>query len=215
MARNKYILLAAIFGATVLADQGSKYLAVAHLTRDFAEHSVQGAGQELSHFFGDRNLDGDPRTATDLRTPPVAVLNDFWHFKYVENPGAAWGLLGSLPENLRLPFFHLVSIAAVIFILTFYRRTKLDQRYTQVALALVLGGAVGNYLDRVVRGYVIDFIDWHWYQDPRMHWPTFNVADAAICIGVGMLLLEGVVIKKRAPQPDALGMLEPKTDRPS
>jgi len=114
-----------------------------------------------------------------------------------------------------LPFFHLVSIAAVIFILTFYRRTKLDQRYTQVALALVLGGAVGNYLDRVVRGYVIDFIDWHWYQDPRMHWPTFNVADAAICIGVGMLLLEGVVIKKRAPQPDALGMLEPKTDRPS
>ncbi|MBS2032890.1 MAG: signal peptidase II [Deltaproteobacteria bacterium] len=215
MARNKYILLAALFGASVLADQGSKYLAVAHLTRDFAEHGVQGVGQQLAHFYGDRNLDGDPRTEPDLRTPPVAVLNDFWHFKYVENPGAAWGLLGSLPENLRLPFFHLVSIAAVTFILVFYRRTKPEQRYVQVALAFVLGGAVGNYLDRVIRGYVIDFVDWHWYQDPRMHWPTFNVADAFICVGVGMLLLEGVVTK-RAPKAEVLGALgELKTDRPS
>jgi signal peptidase II len=215
MAKNKYILLAAIFLGSVAADQATKYLAVAHLTRAFEVDHAETFGARLSHFFADRNLDGDPATEPDLRTPPVAVLPNFWHFRYVENPGAAWGLMGQLPTSLRLPFFHLVSVAAVGFILYFYRRSKPEQRYMQVALALVLGGAVGNYLDRVIRNYVIDFIDWHWYQAPTMHWPTFNVADAAICVGVGMLLLEGVVTQKTPEAPALAPLGEPKADRPS
>lgn len=214
MAKRKYILLGALFLASVSADQATKYLAVAHLTRTFQVDGAQTLGARVAHFFGDRNLDGDPPTSPDLRTPPVPVLQNFWHFRYVENPGAAWGLMGQLPANLRLPFFHVVSLAAVGFILFFYRRVKPEQRYVQVALALVLGGAVGNYLDRVIRNYVIDFIDWHWYQAPDMHWPTFNVADAAICVGVGMLLLEGMVAKK-ASEPPALTLGEPKAERPS
>lgn len=206
MAKKKYILLAALFAASVAADQASKYLAVAHLTWTFEVNHAETAGARLAHFYADRNLDGDPPTDPDLRTAPVPVLENFWHFKYVENPGAAWGLLGGFPESLRLPFFHVVSLTAVVFILYFYRRTREDQRYLQVALALVLGGAVGNYLDRLIRNYVIDFVDWHWYQAPNLHWPTFNVADAAICVGVAMLLLENVLVKKSAEAPAA----EPK-----
>jgi signal peptidase II len=202
---NKYLLLALIFVGVVLADQGSKYLAVAHLTRTFERSGATDLGSKLSHFLSDRNLDGDPYSPSepDVRTPPVAVLENFWHFKYVENPGAAWGLLGRVDPSMRVPFFHVVSLAAIGFILYFYRRLEQQQRYLQVALALVLGGAVGNYLDRIVRNYVIDFIDWHWYQAPTMHWPTFNVADSAICVGVGMMLLESWFVKKPAESPPA------------
>jgi signal peptidase II len=196
---NKYLLLALIFGGVVLTDQASKYLAVGHLTRAFARDLDTTFGDRLHSFFHDRNLDGDPPTDPDLRTDPAVVLEDFWQFKYVENPGAAWGLLGRVDPKLRLPFFHLVSLAAIAFILYFYRRLKEEQRYLQVALAVVLGGAVGNYLDRMIRNYVIDFIDWHWFQAPNLHWPTFNIADSAICIGVGMMLAENAFASRNQP----------------
>ena len=63
------------------------------------------------------------------------------------------------------------------------------------------GGALGNFLDRLVRGYVIDFIDWHWRNQPGMRWPTFNVADAAICVGVALMLLDSLRCAGRAVPP--------------
>ncbi len=194
---SKYVVLALIFVGVTAADQLSKYLAVAHLTRAFEHDHAQSLGDQLHSFLADRNLDGAPPEPNepDLRTAPVAVIENFWHFKYVENPGAAWGLLGRVDPALRVPFFHVVSLAAIAFILHFFRKLRDDQRYLQVALALVLGGAVGNYFDRVLRNYVIDFIDWHWFQDPNLHWPTFNIADSAICVGVGMMLLENLFVK--------------------
>ena len=73
---------------------------------------------------------------------------------------------------------------------------------TWLALSLVLGGALGNAICRLLRGYVIDFIDWHWFdpfwQRPSLHWPTFNVADSAITVGLLMLLLEMVFARKPA-----------------
>lgn len=203
---SKYALLAIIFAGVMVADQVSKYLAVADLTTAFERDHAATFGDRLHSFFHDRNLDGDPPEAgePDLRTAPVPVIESFWHFKYVENPGAAWGLLGHVDPGMRVPFFHIVSIAAIAFILYFYRKLLDDQRYLQVALALVLGGAVGNYFDRVLRNYVIDFIDWHWLQDPNLHWPTFNIADSAICVGVGMMLLENRFVKhpEAAPVPE-------------
>src|ERR1700679_474577 len=93
---NKYALLAVIFAGVTVADQVSKYLAVADLTTAFKRDRDASFGDRLHSFFHDRNLDGDPPEAAepDLRTAPVAVIESFWHFKYVENPGAAWGLLG-------------------------------------------------------------------------------------------------------------------------
>jgi signal peptidase II len=63
------------------------------------------------------------------------------------------------------------------------------QRLLRVALSLVLAGAVGNFIDRLARGYVVDFVDWHWWNRPDLYWPTFNVADSMIVVGVGLLLL--------------------------
>ena len=99
---------------------------------------------------------------------------------YVENPGAAWGLFRGRSERFRNTFFTLVSLGAVAFILYYYRRLRAEQRYLQVALALVLAGAVGNFLDRLARGYVIDFVEWYWWNRPDIRWPTFNVADSLI-----------------------------------
>jgi len=110
--------------------------------------------------------------------------------------------LSWLDEKYRVPLFHLISIAAVVFIFSYYRKLATEQRYVQVALALVLGGALGNGICRLLRGYVIDFIDWHWFDPfwskPKLHWPTFNVADSAITVGLLMLVLEMVFARKPA-----------------
>ena len=119
--------------------------------------------------------------------PPVAVIDSFFHFIYVENRGAAWSLFADLSPTIRVPFFIGVSLVAVGLIFLFFRRIREDQTRLVLALSLVLGGALGNLVDRIVRGSVIDFIDWH---VGRHHWPTFNVADIFITIGVGLLILE-------------------------
>jgi signal peptidase II len=77
----------------------------------------------------------------------------------------------------------------VAFILRYYRKLREDQRYLQVALALVLAGAVGNFIDRVARGYVIDFIEWYWWNRLDLRWPTFNIADSLIVVGVALLVV--------------------------
>ena len=82
-----------------------------------------------------------------------------------------------------------MSIAAVLFILHYYRKLREDQRFLQLALAFVLSGAVGNFIDRVARGYVIDFVEWYWWNRPDVRWPTFNLADSLIVVGVAMLVL--------------------------
>jgi signal peptidase II len=119
----------------------------------------------------------------------------------VENPGAAWGLFANLPDTARRIFFHVVSLAALAFIFAMYVRLEPGQRLVSVALSLVAGGALGNFMDRLARGYVIDFIDWHWRNQPGMRWPTFNVADAAICVGVALMLVDSLRMRRSEPTP--------------
>ncbi|MBI3179630.1 MAG: signal peptidase II [Deltaproteobacteria bacterium] len=173
----------------VVFDQVSKYYAVAHLTRAF-----EAAGGEPLGFA--ERLDRFCWTEHPVRSEPVAVLDNFWHFRYAENPGAAWSFLAGAPQWFRTPFLLLISVAAMVFIVVYYRRTTEAQRLLRVALALVFGGAVGNFFDRVRLGYVIDFIDWHWYD--KATWPTFNVADSAISVGVALMILEMLWHKLRA-----------------
>jgi lipoprotein signal peptidase len=114
-----------------------------------------------------------------------------------KNKGGAWGLLQTTNEGVRRPFFLLVSVAAIAFIVTLYRRLQPRQRALQWGLPLVLGGALGNVFDRVRYGYVIDFIDVHtMYKGVDKHWPTFNVADIAICVGVGLMAIDMFTSKK-------------------
>ena len=176
-------LLLMLVLATLAADQVTKYLAVSRLTT--ALHGREGVAARLEGFVAERDLDRRV-------TRPFVVVEDYWNFRYVENPGAAWGMFGTLPEGVRRPFFHLVSLAALGFLFWMYRRLEPGQALVRGALALLAGGALGNFVDRLLRGYVIDFIDWHWRNQPGMRWPTFNVADMAIVVGVGLLALESL-----------------------
>ncbi len=118
---------------------------------------------------------------------PIRVIDNFFDFIYVENPGAAWGMMGNLEPSVRIPLFVLISIVAVGFIGYFFHRLKDDQSLPIWALSLVFGGAMGNFIDRIYQSFVIDFIDWHYHQ---YHWPTFNMADVFISVGVVLLAFE-------------------------
>lgn len=195
MHRFRVLILVGL--ATLAADQVTKYLAVAHLTE--ALDGRTGVAR-VEGFLSERNLDNYPPQAgvRSLATRPHRFIEDYWHFRYVENPGAAWGFLGNLPDSVRRPFFHLMSLVAFGFICFMYVRLTPEQRGLRWALALISGGALGNFVDRLLRGYVIDFIDWHWRNQPGMRWPTFNVADVAICVGVGLLVLDSLRVRQPA-----------------
>jgi signal peptidase II len=175
---GKWTVLAVLFVLLVLADQGTKFLAVDRLTSVFQRHGQVTCLEKVRGFYTHRHL--------ELQTTGgYTVWAPMWRMTYVENPGAAWSLFSGLSEGVRNAFFTIISLAAVAFVLAYYRRLREDQRYYQVALALLLAGAVGNFIDRLARRYVIDFIDWY---AGRYHWPTFNVADSLIVIGVALLV---------------------------
>lgn len=175
-------VFAVIAAVIVVLDQWSKYLAVAHLTRAFGATADAPAaatfGEKLSRFLWTEN---------PAATPPIAVIEDFWHWRYAENTGSAFSFLADSAESFRVPFFLTVTIVAMVFIIQYFRKTHPAHHFQRVALAMVFGGALGNFIDRARLGYVIDFISWHWYT--KATWPTFNIADSAISVGVVLLLL--------------------------
>jgi signal peptidase II len=189
-----------LIALTIIAlDQTTKFLAVKHLTHAFENAHAVSLSQQLDTFIHARHLMFQTRTH-------VNVVPWFWSNRYAENPGAAWSLLASAPESIRVPFFHVVSLVAILLIGAYYSRLRSDQKLLGVALSLVMGGALGNLTDRLIRGYVIDFIDWH-INDPnrntRLHWPTFNVADTGISLGVALIALDTLLswwqLRKTAP----------------
>lgn len=196
---RKYLLLIAISLGVFLADQWTKYLMVRELTTLF--EGKASLGERLSALYGQPP---EPPYPGGLHLRPkrsIEVSESFFRLRYAENPGAAWGLFRGLPPNIRGPFFHVVSLGAIALILSFYRRlsgTNPQERWALWGLPLVLGGAIGNYADRLARGFVIDFLEAHWYD--RATWPNFNVADSAIVIGVGLLLVDAFV-RKEVPAP--------------
>lgn len=121
-----------------------------------------------------------------LGRPPIVVIPGLFDFSLVYNAGAAFGLLNDA-EGWQNIFFIVVAIAVSIFLLISLYRLRATETQTAIAFALILGGALGNIIDRVRQGYVVDFIHW-FYAD--WHWPTFNVADSAISIGAVLLVLD-------------------------
>lgn len=115
----------------------------------------------------------------------VPVIRGFFHLTYVRNRGAAFGILAD--SSIRIPFFIGVSVIALIAILWYYSRLQEHQWLTRWSLSLIFSGALGNLIDRLRLGEVIDFLDFFW---KTHHWPAFNVADSAITIGVTLLFIE-------------------------
>ena len=123
----------------------------------------------------------------------VVVFKSWWSFIYAENRGALWGMGSSFSEFYRqLVFLGLSSVITllIVYLLLTYSETKL----MKYIYSFVLGGAIGNLYDRFFRGFVIDFINWH--AGDYYTWPTFNVADAAIVVAVGLMLLEILFLQK-------------------
>ena len=117
----------------------------------------------------------------------VEIVPNFIHITYIRNTGAAFGFLAGDRSMVRMAFFILISAVAIGCISYLLKTVRPQQKMLIVSLSLILGGAVGNLIDRLLMGEVIDFIDLHWYQ---YHWPAFNVADSAITIGVVLLFLQ-------------------------
>jgi signal peptidase II len=115
----------------------------------------------------------------------VPVIRGFFHLTYVRNKGAAFGILAD--NAVRIPFFITVSVIAMIGILWYIKRIRADQRLALFSLSLIFSGALGNMIDRIRLGEVIDFLDVFW---KHHHWPAFNVADSAITVGVTLLFIE-------------------------
>ncbi len=125
-------------------------------------------------------------TITKMMTvEQVIYIASNFNLRFTYNPGAAWGILANQPGWQRY-FFTAVGIIAAIFITVMLKKNS-AQRLFCWAMSLILGGAIGNVIDRIAYGKVVDFLDVHAY---GWHWPTFNIADAAICIGAGLFILD-------------------------
>ena len=124
----------------------------------------------------------------------IPLIPDFFAIVHVLNPGAAFGLLAARSSAFRNPFFVGISLLAIGFILYYRHRGLTPHSLASFALSLILGGALGNLVDRLRLGMVIDFLDVHYF---RYHWPAFNVADSAITVGVSLMLLELILDERR------------------
>jgi signal peptidase II len=132
----------------------------------------------------------------------VPVIEGFFYLTHVRNTGAAFGLFRDAPEVLRLTFFIGVSFIAIGIIFQFFRQLAPGDRLSALALGLILGGAVGNLLDRIRFGEVVDFL--HFILWGGYAWPDFNLADTWIVIGVALLVLELLASEgeeRAAPEP--------------
>ena len=115
----------------------------------------------------------------------IAVIGGFLNVTYVRNPGAAFSFLASASPGFRSVFFLTVTVLAIILVLYYIAKSKTEEPLMVFALSLILSGALGNFIDRMRLGEVIDFIDVHLSD---YHWPAFNVADSAITVGAFIML---------------------------
>jgi len=128
----------------------------------------------------------------------MEILPGFLNFTHVKNTGVAFGLFAANGSNRGTLILTLLGLLALVVVGVYFWRTSLQERLMLTSLALILGGAVGNLLDRIAAGSVTDFIDAYVGQ---YHWHTFNVADSAITIGICLMAVEILLAGKRSAVP--------------
>ena len=126
---------------------------------------------------------------------PVPVIEGYWNWFRTYNTGAAFSFLGGAGGWQKYAFVVLAVVISIVLARTLAKTSRGDWK-TAVPFALVIGGAIGNVIDRLLHGYVIDFIQWYW----RGHyWPTFNIADSAIVGGAVGIALFGLLQRRDSP----------------
>ena len=179
MARRGAAAFAVILIATLLADQGSKLWA--HTLPVHPAGCAQPADLVAFRCIG----------------VPQPVVDGFWDWELAYNPGVAFSTFSSLAGHAGTRVvLSLIAALALFGIGALALRTSPDERAKRIAYALIAGGALGNLIDRLHDGAVTDFVRWR-IHDHR--WPIFNLADAALLVGVALLLLAGLGKRPRAP----------------
>jgi signal peptidase II len=161
----------------------------------------------------------------------IPIIPHLFNLTYIRNPGAAFGLFVGMDKGVRTLFFLAITVAAVGVIGYFFVASIREDlcvaraggpapsrhnRWLRIGLALVLGGAIGNLIDRIRYGEVVDFLDWYLGSH---HWPAFNVADSSITIGVSILLAAAFFLQHPADSSQSPGRIDaagaPPSDPPA
>jgi signal peptidase II len=134
----------------------------------------------------------------------IELIPGYLRFSYVCNTGVAFGFFDEIVSVWKPYILAGLAIIAIVVILIYSVRTPSDRMLLHVALAITTGGILGNFLDRIFRGFVVDFIEFHVHES--FYFPTFNIADSAITIGIALLLLDTVKNPgmETAPEPPAI-----------
>jgi signal peptidase II len=183
--------------AGVALDQSTKI----HAQKSFLEwthatdlHQIESGRK---HLF---TLGTSPAAVTRSRAEnrsSTATVSSNWlemYLTYVRNPGAAWGAMSTLPKSVRTPFFTFVTIISLTVVGWLFYMSHPGQRLYRVGLCAILSGALGNFVDRMALGYVIDWIQFHWkILGWEYRFPVFNAADIFINVGVSLIVLDLVV----------------------
>ncbi len=174
--QKKWLILIVVGVLSIVADQGTKI---------WARHSLPVIGHGTNN--------GVCVVPEDMAVVPplcggqaVTVIDGYWDWRLSMNHGSAFGLFANSPAVARW-FLSLVGIGAVIAMLLMMKKSREDQTILHYALALVVGGAVGNLIDRMYFGVVTDFVLWHYH---TKEWPVFNVADVVLVVGVGLMFID-------------------------
>jgi len=204
---------------SVLIDQITKIWAEEHLLAWSNKNNLKEySGIQLPiKTLGQRN-------SIDTKSPDHFI---YVGLNYVRNQGAAWGIFSNLKDQIRIPFFYIITIFATLVILLYWRQTPFSHRLVHFALALIFSGAIGNFIDRFRLGYVIDFIDvrwslalpftidlgWNFFPESldffnisintnvwRYDFPNFNWADSMITTGVCIILLDMIFFEPKRTQ---------------
>lgn len=195
MARNHRSakVIAICIGAIALftaIDLGSKHWALGRLSEPSARPAVPVCAADAAGRIQPQRV---PRA-------PIVLVDRYLELRYAENCGAAFGFMRDMPDLVRKGVFYVAAVGAIVLLL-FMFVTGRGGRLFAASTPLIIAGAIGNLVDRVRLGYVVDFVRFH--LDERWAYPTFNVADAWITIGVALILIEGFVDGRREKQAKA------------
>lgn len=186
-SRKALVLCLAAIGLLTAMDLGTKHWALERLSQPSSRAS-------------DPVCEPDQYGRTDAQRsqrPPVVLIDGLLELRYAENCGAAFGFMRDMPSAVRKGVFYVAAAGAVVLLLWMFITGRGGKLFA-ISVPLIVAGAIGNFVDRVKLGYVVDFVRFH--LDDRWAYPTFNVADAWITIGVALILIEGFMDGRREKQ---------------
>jgi lipoprotein signal peptidase len=149
--------------------------------------------QMRSQKFHVASLGVSPSQAFTKALPTSEITKNWVDFNltYIRNVGAAWGALSTLPKAIRSPFFSIVTLVALTVVGWLFASSHAGQRFYRMGLGFIFAGAIGNFVDRIFLGYVIDWLHFHWkIFGWEYSFPVFNIADICINVGVGAILID-------------------------